>query len=63
MLEQVARTAGERSDYVWPREGVTRVPYWIFQDRDVYAAEQKRIFQGPSWNYLCLSVEVKSTSS
>ena len=61
MLEQVARTAGERSDYVWPREGVTRVPYWIFQDRAIYAAEQKRIFQGPSWNYLCLSVEVKNT--
>ena len=61
MLEQVARTAGERSDHVWPSEGVTRVPYWIFQDRDIYAAEQKRIFQGPSWNYLCLSVEVKNT--
>jgi anthranilate 1,2-dioxygenase large subunit len=61
MLEQVARTAGERSDRVWPSEGVTRVPYWIFQDRAIFAAEQKRIFQGPSWNYLCLSVEVKNT--
>jgi anthranilate 1,2-dioxygenase large subunit len=45
----------------WPSDGVTRVPYWIFGDRDIYAAEQRRIFQGPSWNYLCLSVEVKNT--
>ena len=33
---------------VWPSDGVTRVPYWIFQDRDIYAAEQQRIFQGPT---------------
>jgi anthranilate 1,2-dioxygenase large subunit len=61
MPDQIARTTSERSDHVWPSDGVTRVPYWIFQDRDIYAVEQKRIFQGPSWNYLCLSVEVKNT--
>jgi len=61
MLDQVIHSAGERSDRAWPGDGVTRVPYWIFQDRDIYAAEQKRIFQGRSWNYLCLSVEVKNT--
>lgn len=59
MLDQVACTAGTRS--VWPVDGVTRVPYWIFQDRDIYAAEQRNIFQGPSWNYLCLAAEVKNS--
>ena len=60
MLNQV--TGGIRdSESAWPSEGVTRVPFWIFQDRDIYAAEQKRIFQGPSWHYLCLAVEVKNT--
>jgi len=65
MLDQINRTTREAGaqgrTHVWPSDGVTRVPFWIFQDRDIYAAEQQRIFQGPSWNYLCLSVEVKNT--
>lgn len=42
----------------WPIEGVTRVPYWIFQDAAVYQAEQRRIFQGATWSYLCLEAEM-----
>lgn len=61
MLDHVTRTADETGAHVWPSAGVTRIPFWVFQDRDIYAAEQKRIFQGPSWNYLCLAVEVKNT--
>jgi anthranilate 1,2-dioxygenase large subunit len=65
MLDQVNRTpreaGGQARPHVWPSDGVTRVPFWIFQDREIYAAEQQRIFQGPSWNYLCLAVEVKNT--
>jgi anthranilate 1,2-dioxygenase large subunit len=43
----------------WP-EGLTRVPYWVFQREDVYAAEQENLFRGPHWNYLCLEAEVAS---
>jgi anthranilate 1,2-dioxygenase large subunit len=46
-----------REVHAWP-EGFTRVPYWAFQNEDVYRAEQKQIFQGESWNYLCLEAEV-----
>jgi anthranilate 1,2-dioxygenase large subunit len=42
----------------WPAEGLTRIPYWVFQRDDVYAAEQQRLFQGPNWSYLCLEAEV-----
>ena len=42
----------------WSKEGFTRVPYWVFQEKGVYRAEQDRIFQGPSWHYLALEVEV-----
>ncbi len=42
----------------WPAEGLTRVPYWVYSDRDVHAAEQERIFQGPTWNFLCLEAEL-----
>ncbi|HEX4247826.1 MAG TPA: Rieske 2Fe-2S domain-containing protein [Pseudonocardia sp.] len=41
----------------WP-EGLTRVPYWVFQREDVYAAEQQRLFRGPHWNFLCLEAEL-----
>jgi phenylpropionate dioxygenase-like ring-hydroxylating dioxygenase large terminal subunit len=42
---------------LWP-EGLTRVPYWVYAEPDVLAAEQKRIFEGPVWNFLCLEVEL-----
>jgi anthranilate 1,2-dioxygenase large subunit len=61
MLDQVAGKSREAAGHSWPDEVVTRVPYWIFQDRDVYAAEQQLIFQGAAWNFLCLSVEVQNT--
>ena len=44
--------------HVWPREGVSRIPYWIYSDPEIYAREQERIFCGPSWNYVALEVEV-----
>ena len=44
--------------WTWSKDGLTRVPYWIFQEKDVYRAEQERIFQGPSWHYLALEVEL-----
>ncbi|WP_151448457.1 aromatic ring-hydroxylating oxygenase subunit alpha [Lacisediminimonas profundi] len=42
----------------WPEEGVTRVPFQVFSDQEIYEAEQKKIFRGPIWNYLCLEVEI-----
>ena len=42
----------------WPEEGVARAPYRVFRDREIYEAEQQRIFRGPIWNYLALEVEI-----
>ncbi len=50
-----ALEAGSRD---WPAEGLTRVPYWVYQDPDVHRTEQRRIFEGPVWNYVCLESEV-----
>jgi len=41
----------------WP-EGLTRVPYWVYQDPAVLRTEQARVFEGPVWNYLCLESEI-----
>ncbi|HEX4113256.1 MAG TPA: Rieske 2Fe-2S domain-containing protein, partial [Stellaceae bacterium] len=45
-------------DLTWPREGLRRVPYEIYGRADVYAQERERVFQGPTWNYLCLDIEL-----
>jgi phenylpropionate dioxygenase-like ring-hydroxylating dioxygenase large terminal subunit len=45
------------SSRLWPA-GLTRVPYWVYTEQDVLAAEQKNIFEGPVWNYLCLEIEL-----
>jgi anthranilate 1,2-dioxygenase large subunit/terephthalate 1,2-dioxygenase oxygenase component alpha subunit len=45
------------ADRVWP-PGLTRVPFWAYKDPAVLAAEQRRLFEGPVWNYLCLETEI-----
>lgn len=49
-----------REPFHWPEAGVTRTPYRLFSDPDIYALEQSRIFRGPVWNYLCLTSEIKN---
>ena len=47
----------------WPAEGATRVPYWVYQDPDLYREEQHRIWRGPAWSYLCLEAELPEPGS
>ncbi len=45
---------------VWSRDdGAQRVPYWLFQREDVYALEKQKLFDGPTWNFLCLEAELE----
>jgi phenylpropionate dioxygenase-like ring-hydroxylating dioxygenase large terminal subunit len=53
-----ASGAGELRDYAWPGEGVSRAPYWVFNDPAIYEREQARIFRGRAWHYVGLGVEV-----
>lgn len=43
---------------VWPAEGLTRVPYWVYHDRALYAAEQELLFRGNAWTFLCLDADL-----
>src|SRR5687767_340495 len=47
----------------WPAEGVTRVPYWVYQDEEIYREEQKKIWLGDAWSYLCLEAELPQPKS
>ena len=42
----------------WPPEGMSRVPYQVFVDPNIYIREQERIFRGPVWNYVALEAEL-----
>ena len=48
------------SPHSWPA-GIDRVPFWLYQDPDILRAEQRKIFEGPAWHYLCLEVEIENT--
>lgn len=42
----------------WSSGTLTRVPYWVFQRPEVLAEEQRSLFRGQAWHYLCLEAEV-----
>ena len=47
----------------WPEGGVTRIPYAVYSDPDIYALEQRRIFRGPIWHYLGMEVQIEAPGS
>src|SRR5205085_10397226 len=57
------REMGKMRQRDWPVEGATRVPYWVYQDAEVYAEEQRRIWRGATWSYLCLEAELPEPKS
>jgi anthranilate 1,2-dioxygenase large subunit/terephthalate 1,2-dioxygenase oxygenase component alpha subunit len=43
---------------VWPDDSVARVPYWVYQDEANYRRELERLFEGPTWNFVCLEADI-----
>jgi len=54
----VALNSSESITRVWPKVDLSRVPYATYTDIDIYALEQKRLFRGPVWNFVCLECEI-----
>jgi salicylate 5-hydroxylase large subunit len=41
-----------------PDAGVSRVPYKVYSDKEIYARELERIFYGPYWQFVGLESEI-----
>ena len=57
MTAQTLTPNRELPDLQWPDDPAD-IPDWIYTDQRVYDLEQKRIFQGPTWNYVGLEAEI-----
>lgn len=44
--------------FVWPKEGLNRIPDWVYTSDEVYEREVERIFHGRTWNYVALEAEL-----
>jgi len=53
----------ETAARTWPKEGPTRVPFWVYTDPDVFAREMDVFFYGNTWNYVGLDCEVPDVGS
>jgi apoptosis-inducing factor 3 len=47
--------------YVWPGNDLTRIPDWVYTDKDIYDREVARIFHGRTWNYVALEAELPNS--
>lgn len=52
------QSASSSAELRWPEAGVRVIPDWVYTSEDIYRREIERIFHGPSWNFVGLSVEI-----
>jgi len=55
---ETLNATGKRPVLQWPSEDGAHVPYRLFFEREIFDREQERIFRGPNWSFVGLSVEV-----
>lgn len=47
----------------WPDLGETKIPYWVYTDKDIYQSELERIWYGEHWLYAGLEAEIPTVGS
>jgi terephthalate 1,2-dioxygenase oxygenase component alpha subunit len=50
-----------RQSLSWKVGDLTRIPYRLYRDPDIYARERERLFMGATWNFLCLECEIPNS--
>jgi apoptosis-inducing factor 3 len=44
--------------FIWPEEGLARIPDWVYTSQEIYDREVERIFHGRTWNFVALEAEI-----
>lgn len=57
MTTDTVHDTGATSIPAWEGD-ITQIPYWVYRNEDVRKLEQEKIYQGPTWSYLCLEAEI-----
>lgn len=52
------RVSSSSSPGQWPAGGHTRIPSWVYSDREIFEREMDLFFAGRTWNYVGLDCEV-----
>src|SRR5882672_10921441 len=56
--ETVHETLRQTPRGPWPEDSPARVPYWVYQDEANYKREMQRLFEGATWNFVCLEADI-----
>src|SRR5215472_1105634 len=46
------------TEFLWPQEGLSRIPDWVYTSEEIYQREIERIFHGSTWNFVALEAEL-----
>lgn len=59
-MPESARTGsqGTGPSLVWPNEGLSKIPDWVYTSQEIYDREIERIFHGRTWNFVALEAEI-----
>ncbi|HUZ74094.1 MAG TPA: aromatic ring-hydroxylating dioxygenase subunit alpha [Stellaceae bacterium] len=55
---EIEESASAALDYIWPAEGLARIPDWVYTSQTIYEREVERIFHGRCWNFVALEAEI-----
>ncbi len=48
---------------VWPSEGLSHIPDWVYTSEDIFQKERTKIFLGDCWNFVALEAEFPEPGS
>ncbi len=57
-MDNGADIFSRKSRFVWPAEGLTRIPDWVYTNDEIYQREVEKIFHGQTWNCVGLESEI-----
>jgi anthranilate 1,2-dioxygenase large subunit/terephthalate 1,2-dioxygenase oxygenase component alpha subunit len=56
--ETIHETLRQTPHGPWPDDSLARVPYWVYQDEANYKREMQRLFEGATWNFVCVEADI-----